>query len=518
MHGGLAEEYQAFAGKKMPESSDPQARKFHQQGHQALNKGHYEAACQAFAQAVEVDADWLGVWHDLGLAYYRCGQWSQAEEAFRQCWDRGGGNANLQFKMGLCQLHESRLEEAFENLEKAADQGHLEARFQLGLQCARQRRPAAKKRALEHLQQILASIDGGRRYAREDQVCFALGGLYGEQKESRGEAIRVFRRGLAINPLSPVGHNSLGTLLLQQGQVLGALGEFKVAIQLDPEFAAPYTQVARLLLDHVEAGELAQEFAHIIDEFDSSAPQVLARLSQEMVERGREQAYEGLYTKGHQLKNLMGVVGSRLRSLRRRLQGDETWGADLAALAGEQEHLYEEWVGYLGAMNPEAVNPSLIKPDQLIRRVAEIVRIQAVDTRLKVRIQDGVPSLEADERMLREAITNLCLNALEALEQSSGQVDLGVGYDPGRAAVYVEVTDDGPGISPEHLEYIFDPGFTTKKQGNGYGLSIARRIARAHHGDLRVKSRLGHGTVFRLDLPLTADPGDDSGSLEGSYF
>ena len=518
MDGGLAEEYQAFAAKELPESGDPQALLFHRQGRQALNDGQFEAACDSFAQALEADANWIGAWHDLGLAHYRCGHWERAEGAFQRCWDLGGGNANLQFKMGLCQVHDNRLGEAFKTLEQAADKGHLEARFQLGLQCARQRRPAARKRAIEHLEKVLEAIDQGRAYEGEDQVCFALGGLYGDSSEQRRQAIRVYRRGLAVNPLSPIGHNSLGTLLLQQGQLLGALGEFKVAIQLDPEFAAPYTHVARLLLDHVKAGDLAQEYAHIVEEFDTSAPQVLARLSLEMVERGREQAYEGLYTKGHQLKNLMGVMGSRLRGLRRRLQGDHSWGAELSALAGEQEHLYEEWVGYLGAMNPEAVNPTRLKPDQLVRRVADIVRIQAGDARLKVRIQKGVPSLEADERMLREAVTNLCLNALESLGDETGQVDLGVGYDPERGAVFIEVEDDGPGIDPEHLEYIFDPGFTTKKQGNGYGLSIARRIARAHHGDLRVKSRLGHGTVFRLDLPVTAEAGDETGSMEEGYY
>jgi len=49
---------------------------------------------------------------------------------------------------------------------------------------------------------------------------------------------------------------------------------------------------------------------------------------------------------------------------------------------------------------------------------------------------------------------------------------------------------------------VFDPGFTTKQSGSGYGLSIARRIALAHHGDLRVKSKVGHGSVFRLDIPV----------------
>ena len=110
--------------------------------------------------------------------------------------------------------------------------------------------------------------------------------------------------------------------------------------------------------------------------------------------------------------------------------------------------------------------------------------------------------------MLREAITNLCLNALEILEgNSGGRVVLGAGYDEEQSLAFIEVEDDGPGIEEEHLELIFEPGFTTRERGNGYGLSIARRIAQAHQGVLRVKSRKEHGTVFRLDLPLNFSGG-----------
>ncbi|MYK41146.1 MAG: hypothetical protein F4049_13115 [Gemmatimonadetes bacterium] len=76
-----------------------------------------------------------------------------------------------------------------------------------------------------------------------------------------------------------------------------------------------------------------------------------------------------------------------------------------------------------------------------------------------------------------------------------------------QSLVFIEVEDDGPGIEEEHLELIFEPGFTTRERGNGYGLSIARRIVQAHQGVLRVKSRKGHGTVFRLDLPLNFSGG-----------
>ena len=399
--------------------------------------------------------------------------------------------------------------QAAQLLEEAADAGHLEARFQLALYyTGRGRRGSQLRRqAIRHLEAILESAgDDATLSTGLDRVCFVLGNIYGEESDSVEQALATFRRGLSINPLSAVGHNSLGAVLMQGPQVLGALGEFKVAIQLDPDLRAAYTNLARLLFKHVKPDDLAQEYEHIAEEFEERTPQVLARLSLELVELGREQVYEGLYTKGHQLKNLIGMVGSRVRGLLKRMDESDPATADLRSLASEHEHLYEEWVGYLSTMTPDRLTTSLIEPARLVRRVVDAVRSHTSGSRISLRIQEqGVPRVEVDERLLRDAVTNLCLNALEAVEGDKGEVVVGVGHDPEAAVVFIEVEDDGPGIASEHIEHVFDPGFTTKKQGNGYGLSIARRIVQAHRGELRVKSRVGHGSVFRLDVPVNAE-------------
>ena len=399
--------------------------------------------------------------------------------------------------------------QAAQLLEEAADAGHLEARFQLALYyTGRGRRGSQLRRqAIRHLEAILESAgDDATLSTGLDRVCFVLGNIYGEESDSVEQALATFRRGLSINPLSAVGHNSLGAVLMQGPQVLGALGEFKVAIQLDPDLRAAYTNLARLLFKHVKPDDLAQEYEHIAEEFEERTPQVLARLSLELVELGREQVYEGLYTKGHQLKNLIGMVGSRVRGLLKRMDESDPATADLRSLASEHEHLYEEWVGYLSTMTPDRLTTSLIEPARLVRRVVDAVRSHTSGSRISLRIQEqGVPRVEVDERLLRDAVTNLCLNALEAVQGDKGEVVVGVGHDPEAAVVFIEVEDDGPGIASEHIEHVFDPGFTTKKQGNGYGLSIARRIVHAHRGGLRVKSRVGHGSVFRLDVPVNAE-------------
>jgi signal transduction histidine kinase len=70
----------------------------------------------------------------------------------------------------------------------------------------------------------------------------------------------------------------------------------------------------------------------------------------------------------------------------------------------------------------------------------------------------------------------------------------------------IRVTDTGTGIRPEHLERIFDPGFTTKGVGvgAGLGLSIAYRIVENHRGSIQVESKLGQGTTVTISLPVAA--------------
>ena len=406
------------------------------------------------------------------------------------------------------------VEKTMKELEEAAAAGRLEAHFQLGMIHARQvgRDPRARKCAVGHFEAVLEAAEAGRPWEELDRACFALGALYGEDSETRPLAVAAYRRGLAFNPLSAAGHNSLGLLLMGGGQTLAALGEFKLAIQLDPALPGPYTNLARLFSHHLQPPDLAREYEHVIAEFGDGAAEVLARLSLELVRAGQDQVSEGFYTWGHRLKNSLGIAGSRLRTLARRARNRVPGEKDLLGLAAEQERLYEEWMGYLDAMKPERVRPAVVDPVLLVQKVVETLEGRSGPSRLQVRIQEGVPQIEADERMLREAILNLCLNALEAVEQARGEIVVGVGFDEARRLLFIEVEDNGPGIDQAHLDRLFEPGFTTKDRGNGYGLSIARRIAEAHHGELRVKSRVGHGTVFRLDLPLNFETGAAGGS------
>ena len=107
--------------------------------------------------------------------------------------------------------------------------------------------------------------------------------------------------------------------------------------------------------------------------------------------------------------------------------------------------------------------------------------------------------IEADPGQLRQALVNLIKNGLEA---TVGGGDVSVTARTAGAEIEIEVADTGPGLSAEQQANLFVPGFTTKSQGSGLGLTIVQRIVNDHHGTITVDSTLGRGTTFRIRLPV----------------
>jgi len=119
--------------------------------------------------------------------------------------------------------------------------------------------------------------------------------------------------------------------------------------------------------------------------------------------------------------------------------------------------------------------------------------------RLAVAGVEGDPiEVEGDVAALERLFLNLLLNAAQALEPGR-QATVKLEWEEGH--VRISIQDEGKGIEPENLERIFDPFFSTRPDGTGLGLPIARRIAQAHGGDLSVESRLGVGTTVTVRLP-----------------
>jgi two-component system cell cycle sensor histidine kinase/response regulator CckA len=115
-----------------------------------------------------------------------------------------------------------------------------------------------------------------------------------------------------------------------------------------------------------------------------------------------------------------------------------------------------------------------------------------------------LPYVLADFHQIQQVFTNLITNAQQAMNSHGARGRLLLRSRLLNGQVVLEVRDNGPGIRPEILPRIFDPFFSTKKQGRGtgLGLSVSHGIVREHGGELRVKTRMGEGSTFSIVLPI----------------
>ena len=124
----------------------------------------------------------------------------------------------------------------------------------------------------------------------------------------------------------------------------------------------------------------------------------------------------------------------------------------------------------------------------------------------------NLPPVRAEAELIRQVTLNLARNAIEAMAENGGELNIstsltrirtdgqGVSRDS-TSHVRIRFADDGPGIAPEVLDRLFIPFYTTKSDGTGLGLAICQRIVRSLGGTIDVTSRVGSGTVFTLTLP-----------------
>ncbi len=138
--------------------------------------------------------------------------------------------------------------------------------------------------------------------------------------------------------------------------------------------------------------------------------------------------------------------------------------------------------------------------NELITRALGMARPRArtKEVQLALRESPDEVNVRADPLLLREVITNLVNNAIDAVSVN-GHVELKSGRR-GNGWPYFSVTDDGPGVSDEQRHHLFEPHFTTKEGGTGLGLFMSYGIVREHQGDLLYEGNR-HGAVFVVILP-----------------
>jgi signal transduction histidine kinase len=142
--------------------------------------------------------------------------------------------------------------------------------------------------------------------------------------------------------------------------------------------------------------------------------------------------------------------------------------------------------------------------EELLDFYAPQAQLQRVALRLRRSGEDLVAGV--DERLLKQAVLNLMINALQAMPESGGEIILSARREDDRAVL--DVIDTGRGMDAATVSRIFEAYYSTKRTGTGLGLAIAHRIIREHGGTIAVTSESGKGSDFRITLPIGDQPGN----------
>ena len=128
----------------------------------------------------------------------------------------------------------------------------------------------------------------------------------------------------------------------------------------------------------------------------------------------------------------------------------------------------------------------------------------------------NLPLLKGNFQRLEQVIINLVQNACQALTDARTGIFISVQYIEEKSAIIIKVRDEGMGISPETLNHITDPFFTTKHDsgGVGLGLSISSKIIEEHGGSMHFESEMGAGTKVTITLPVDRNNQTEKGKTE----
>lgn len=150
------------------------------------------------------------------------------------------------------------------------------------------------------------------------------------------------------------------------------------------------------------------------------------------------------------------------------------------------------------ALRKGVLNDTVLEVCDLLQARADEMHVS-----LERRCDASIPEISFDPEGIHRAVLNILGNALDAVQdRSQGQVVVQTGYDPATRTVFVSIADNGPGISPEHMEAIFNLFESTKgARGTGIGLPVSQKIVREHGGEIVVQSQVGLGSTFTLEWP-----------------
>lgn len=250
-----------------------------------------------------------------------------------------------------------------------------------------------------------------------------------------------------------------------------------------------------------EIGDLGRNFNRMVEQLRSNREEI-ERLHRTQMSRAEHFSTLGELATGlaHEIRNPLAGIAGVVEIIARDLPPTSPAKAVVKDVRHEISQINRIITDLLDTARPRSPQVRAADLNTTVEHSVMLARQQALSKPITIDFQknSSLPEVPHDGDQIHQVLLNLLLNAIQAID---GPGLIKVELDEIGSRVAVRVTDTGRGIPAENLPDIFKPFYTTKGDGTGLGLSLARRIVEEHHGTIEVMSTVGKGTQMTVYLP-----------------
>jgi signal transduction histidine kinase len=251
------------------------------------------------------------------------------------------------------------------------------------------------------------------------------------------------------------------------------------------------------VIQSAEIGELVRTFNSMVEDLGS--------YQKRLVRAERVAAWQEIARRiAHEIKNPLSPIQMSIETLQKAYAGQhpdfpEIFDESTRAIS-EEVHALKRIVTEFSSFARLPKAAPVVQPlNPIIENAVGLYRNQSSKVRIRCDLAEDLPDVQVDRELMGQVLSNLLSNAFGSIDEE-GLITVKTGRDAYHA--FIEVNDNGAGMTNEVMNEIFTPYFTSRADGTGLGLAIVERIIEDHHGSIEVESIFGEGTTFTLSLPL----------------
>jgi signal transduction histidine kinase len=198
----------------------------------------------------------------------------------------------------------------------------------------------------------------------------------------------------------------------------------------------------------------------------------------------------------HETRNPLNIIRGMAQMISKQNDAPAEIREKVRAIVDETDKVTAQLNEFINYSRPREVRRAKLALNSVVNEVMRALAYDIEEKKIRFESRGEPMAIEADEQMLRQALFNLGLNAIQAVGEN-GRIQI-VTQKINTAEAVIEVRDDGPGVPPDRRQEIFKPYFTTNQKGTGLGLAVVQQIVLAHGWEIECLPNDPKGAIFRI--------------------